>query len=275
LTSGRSWDNLSAAMGPLNDLRQLARTHLPARIQHALKKLYYPRVLRRFTEDRWPYGSAVRRILRPGDRAVDVGANIGYVTMLLSEWVGPQGRVYSFEPVPDTFDLLRHNVRALDLRNVELSNCGLSSSEREAWMRIPNYSNGGENLYEARIEEGAPGGAEGRVVNVRLRRLDDILPADEPVRFVKIDAEGHEREVLHGAERLVSRCKPVLLIEVAGNPDQADTPAASVFELLCSCGYRPMVLEGDKLTERRAGMMHSDYLFVQHVDYEDIEDRKK
>lgn len=201
-------------------LKTLVRRCLPRPLRRLAKKLYYPGVLARFREDQWPPASAVRRLVKPGDVVVDAGANIGYVTCLLSRWVGPDGRVVSIEPVPETFGILSSNIRKLGLRNVELHNCALSAEDGEGRMQVPSYDSGGENFYEARVVGGegpAPGSLE-----VRLRRLDDIVAGvEKPVAFVKMDVEGHEWSAIRGCAWLIRRWRPAFLIELSEGPDRA------------------------------------------------------
>ena len=146
-------------------IKTIAKRILPRSLQHQLKKLYYPGRLRRFSDDEWPVLAVVRTLVREGDWVVDAGANIGYVSMLLSRLVGPKGRVFSFEPVAETFDLLRHNVDQLSLQNVELFEYGLSAAEGESVMEVPQDAAGDDNLYESRVL------GSGEAVKILLHRL--------------------------------------------------------------------------------------------------------
>ncbi|MGH7931031.1 MAG: FkbM family methyltransferase, partial [Candidatus Binatia bacterium] len=83
---------------------------LPRSVQQFLKRIYYPYVIRAVTERDWPYALVARQLVKPGDCVVDAGANVGYTSALMARWVGGEGAVYSFEPVPETFELLRHNM---------------------------------------------------------------------------------------------------------------------------------------------------------------------
>lgn len=202
--------------------------------------------------------------MNPGDCVVDAGANIGYVTLLLSRWVGEAGCVHSFEPVQETFEWLAESVRRLKLANVNLHNCGLSDSAHGATMGIPRYVSGGENLYESRIVEEGRGARFARTVNVSLNTLDALLAgSSQRLSFIKIDVEGHELLAVKGALRVISRDKPALLIEVTGDPDRPDLPAGELFALLAGLDYSPFVWDCGKLRERRFGEQQGDYFFLQ------------
>ena len=248
-------------------LRAAGRRVLPRWVLRGLKKLYYPRMLKRFDESRWPLAVVAKQLIRPGDVVVDAGANIGYVTMLLSRWVGPSGRVFSFEPVPDTAELLCHNVRALALSNVVVHACGLSDREGDAVMEIPVYEGGGgENLYESRIVTPGERHAQFRAVSVRTKTLDSIFAADAASMpsFVKMDVEGHEAQVLEGMTAIFREAKPALLVELSG-PSAA---RARVFKHLGDLGYTAYAWTGAALQPRPepAGDVDCFFLQVRHLD---------
>lgn len=246
-------------------IRSWLRRILPAPVGHRLRKLYYPFVLRRFPEAKWPPASAVRALLKPGDEVVDAGANIGYVTRLLSEWVGPGGRIFSFEPVPETFDLLAHNVKALGLSNVRLYPFALAAADGHVEMEIPDYADGGENRYEARVIPAGQGG-RGRCVTVETRRLDSVLAGEaQRVRLVKVDVEGFELEVVLGASALIAASHPALIVEVSGDPAETGTKPARLFGVLKDHGYKPFLLEDGRLVPHHGGGRSNDVFFLTPV----------
>ncbi len=246
----------------------MALTHrlirlLPAGFRQQLRRWYHPRVVARFTADRWPPADAVRRLVKPGAVVVDAGANVGYVTALLASWVGPAGRVHSFEPVPQTADLLDRAVRRLGLAQVILHRCGVSDRNGGARMAIPNYRDGGENLYESRVLDAGESAAGAVPVAIPLRRMDDELADDAGrVAFMKIDVEGHEEQALHGAPEILERSRPALLIEIMGDLDDPGASAGRVAAFLAAAGYRPFFWENG-WRPRRTGEAAVDYFFLR------------
>lgn len=236
---------------------------LPSPFKQRIRKAYYPRLLRRFSEEQWDCAEAARCFIGEGDTVVDAGANVGYVTMLFSKWVGPSGRVVSFEPVPETFDLLQTNLRKLGLSNVTADPCGVSSQDGTATFAIPKYPWGGENLYESRVVGGEEPVGPVREVEVQLRQLDTVL-ADrlDSVAFVKLDVEGHELEAVRGGSRLIAATHPPLLIEVSGDPDDSTSRAARLFLFLKEAGYDAYVYEEGQWRQRVAGDRCVDYFFL-------------
>ncbi|HRZ11464.1 MAG TPA: FkbM family methyltransferase [Kiritimatiellia bacterium] len=246
----------------LSFLKQLVRRYAPAGLKHRLRKWNSWRLVRHFDEGRWPPAAMARRLVRPGDRVVDAGANIGYVTALFSKWVGPAGRVCSFEPEPGTFDVLASNVRRLNLANVSLFPCAVSSREGEGVLAIPEYAAGGENLYEARVVD-APARARGiRTVAIRLGALDKLLEGLDSLALIKLDVEGYELEAVRGGAGLIGRFHPALLIEVSGDPWTPGTKAAALFELLKGWGYSPYRSEAGVWRKLQAGDAVLDVVFL-------------
>jgi FkbM family methyltransferase len=189
---------------------------LPNRVQVALKKAHYGRQIRRGTfETPEPEFQALEKYVRPGDWVIDIGANIGHYTLRMSRLVGPAGRVLAFEPMLQTFELLSSNVFAGRLHNVTLFNIALSSSAALGSMQVPKFDESGlDNLYQARLVQGG----EFSVLCLPL----DALPLPARIRLVKIDAEGHDLEVLKGMRAMLVRDWPVLIVEAAANgPVQA------------------------------------------------------
>ncbi len=182
---------------------------LPQRIQFELKRAHFLREIRRGTfVPEEPEMAEIRKIVRSGDWVIDVGANVGYYTCQLARSVGPAGRVLAFEPMPGTFELLAANVRAMDTRNITLFNVAASSSVCVAGMNVPTFAETGlDNFYQAHLAEHG----EHPVLCLPL----DIIPIPRPVRLVKIDAEGHDLQVLKGMESLIRKDRPVLIVEAA------------------------------------------------------------
>jgi FkbM family methyltransferase len=206
----------------IESLKHLAY-RLPVRYQQDLKRLWFGNKLRRRTlvTDE-PEFARLPEWLGEGDWALDVGANIGHYTVRMSELVGRGGRVLAFEPVPRTFELLAANVALLPLTNVSLFNVAASDGCRDVGMRIPHFDGGPLNYYEAKI---TTEDAHLRVLSVRL----DSLGLREPIKLVKIDAEGHELSVLQGMTSIIERDRPRIIAEGAHEGVEA---------LLREFGYR-------------------------------------
>jgi FkbM family methyltransferase len=200
-------------------LMQSALARLPDGAQFALRRVNYARQIRRKAFIRRdPEITEITRHLREGDWVVDVGANIGRYTAHMGACVGRSGRVLAFEPVAVSFALLAANVRATGLRNVSLFNIALSCAAGVYSMTVPAYEDSAlDNYYRAHISDEG----EHSVLCLPL----DAIPIPKPVRLVKIDAEGHDLQVLRGMEALLQKDRPILIVE-----GWLDGPAATYLQ---------------------------------------------
>jgi len=167
----------------------------------------------------WVYGeyepdtqAIIRRYLRPGDVAIDAGANIGIHTMPMSEAVGPQGVVLAVEPLPAVRDRLERNLALNRATNVRVIAQAASDREGSAQLYPPraDAANWGQASLTrlSHLDPGAP-------IEVPLITLDALVRAQglDRLRLIKIDVEGHDREVMAGAIALIDRYHPVLIFE--------------------------------------------------------------
>ena len=166
----------------------------------------------------------VSSMVKPGDLCFDVGANLGWYTTLLSRLVGRGGSVHAFEPVPPTFAELRTNTSRLDdPSNVRLNM--LAVGDRSGRVTIGFDEAGSTGIASIATTGGDVTSFECEMVSVS-EYISKHLGAQE-VTFVKVDIEGSEMMMFHGAERLFQQERmPILLVEMA-----ADWGAL--------CGYAP------------------------------------
>jgi FkbM family methyltransferase len=149
-------------------------------------------------------------VLRPGDLAVDAGANHGLHSYPMAAKVGPTGRLLAIEPIPVLADALRAGAAERGLPQLELHQVALSDREGQAefhWIRNADGYSG----LQARDYPFQPD--EEKLV-VRTVRLDGLLEgAEQPWRFIKLDLEGGEFRALQGAEQALTRSHPVIVFE--------------------------------------------------------------
>jgi FkbM family methyltransferase len=151
----------------------------------------------------------LNKILKQGMTFVDVGTHVGQYTLVASDIVGPTGTVHSFEPQPDTFELLRHNVETNGLANVQLNRCALSETCVDTELYLASPDNVGQSSFRR------PHNYSGNAITVQCRTLDDYVEEHGiAINVIKIDVEGAELSVLRGATKLLSgSAKPCLIIE--------------------------------------------------------------
>lgn len=140
----------------------------------------------------------LEQTVRPGMHVLDIGANIGLYTLLLSRLVGPAGTVIAFEPDPQLFEALTENCRKNSVTNVHLCNLAVGAHSGTKIL-FRSLLNAGDN----RLAEVDPSDLR-RAVEVRVATVDEIV-GDRPVDFIKIDTQGWEGEVLAGMQRVLAR----------------------------------------------------------------------
>lgn len=189
-----------------------------------------------------------------GRAAVDVGGNYGAYAARLAE-LAP--RVHCLEAFPPLAERLRQRLPP----NVVVHACAASDREGVAEFAVPLRADGSPSAANASLEADNPllANVQTRRLKVQTRRLDDLL-ADESVGFIKVDVEGHEAAVLRGAERLVERCRPTLLVETS----VANSTAApfEVFELMRRWEYTGFFLDHGALRD----LSHFDFSLHQQLD---------
>jgi FkbM family methyltransferase len=180
----------------------------------------------------------IGRILRPGDVCIDVGANIGYDTLLASSVVGTAGKVVSIEAAPRIFSLLEHNVRVNRATNVRLVNAAVSDRRQTLTL----YSGGVRNLGATTTlaSRGFP-----IETTVEAWPLVQLLSPQEiaSAKLIKIDIEGGELPVLKGLLAEASRFprEIVVIVEASWQDNPADWE--SVFAQFVAAGFTAYEIE--------------------------------
>ena len=169
-----------------------------------------------------------------GHAVLDVGASIGYHSILCAKLVGPTGRVFAVEPMPRILDLLRENIQLNNLRNVVIiDRCVTTTPGPCAMYYGPDYNLGKSSLLRAR--------AGNEKVTVEGVSFPDLLTPDQfkQIRLVKIDVEGGEIPILEMIIKNYAGFDPEVsfLVELsAPEPEQADT-LQQIFQSFLALGY--------------------------------------
>ena len=178
--------------------------------------------------------SFIQRTLGPNDVFVDIGAHVGYFTLLAARRVGAGGSVLSIEPNPFALDQLRGNVERNDLHNVlvEQTACGESRDVVKLYLHTES------NSSMASLYSGST--AAGTAVEVPCTTVDDLCRERGigRVRLVKIDVEGAEMFVLRGMKRIMREMRPLIVLELHPHLlEEVGTPFEAVVGLLEAFDY--------------------------------------
>jgi len=159
--------------------------------------------------DRYEVGTTrlLERAIKPGMVVVDVGAHVGYFSLLAARQVGPQGKVYSFEPDPINYRLLQQNINANGYQNITATQKAVSKALGTAQLILSSRDNGTHSLY------GQDGGDAG-TATVCLVSLDEFLAEENwpKIDLIKMDVEGAEMDALEGMRRLLRESSGLQLV---------------------------------------------------------------
>jgi FkbM family methyltransferase len=178
----------------------------------------------------------LRTVLNANSNCVDVGAHHGVFLKRFLE-LSPAGRHFAFEPLPDLAAALKRDFPKADLFSCALGNRSGRVRFCHA-LELPGWSGFRRQPYPVKTDV--------KEIEVELRRLDDALPDDVPIHFIKIDVEGAELEVLEGAVNTIQRYKPCILFEHAKihNLEYRTTPKKIYSYLTSKCGLGIYSLNG-------------------------------
>jgi FkbM family methyltransferase len=173
--------------------------------------------------------------VRPGNIVFDIGAHVGFYTVLASVLTGPTGKVYAFEPLPRNLEYLREHLRLNHIVNVEVIDAAVSDSCDTASFKEGSYPSTGH------VDE------EGELL-VKTVSLDWLIEKGEisiPDQ-IKIDVEGGELAVLRGGKLLLEHSHPIVFLATHGQVIHQ-----RCCELLSSLGYRFQAIDGRILEQSR------------------------
>ena len=160
------------------------------------------------------------RVIKTGMTVLDVGANVGYHTLLASRLVGKNGHVLSFEPDPSNLALLEKNIQANRCANVQVFPFAVGAAERTVELNLCSSTAGAHST--AYVPEGGHD-----KITVRMVRLDDFLNPELQPNVVKMDIEGGEAQALEGMARILAdsrlttvfiECSPPILAKLGSSP---------------------------------------------------------
>ena len=170
----------------------------------------------------------ILRQTKIGDTVVDVGANIGYYTVLLADKVGKNGKVYAFEPDKTNFEILKKNIKANNLKNVVAVDAAVGNKNETKTLYKSNENLGDHKLFNdqflisnveiiqnplvGKTTSSLKKGGSLKTETVKIIKLDDYL-ANTKVDLIKIDTQGWETEVIDGAKELIKKNNPVMFLE--------------------------------------------------------------
>lgn len=195
---------------------------------------------------------ALKILCKHGHVVLDIGANVGSHALPMASYVGDEGKVYAFEPVPWAMKRMKRNLELNNFRNMVLEPIALSDTNEEVEMKFRASFKLGSN-------SGVGGGGkiddswwnECEQVKVRMETLDSYVSKHNITRIdlIKLDVDGFEGKVIRGALRTFRHLKPIIIMEVA--------PAWTE-------------MRGDNMKDVLQDIAQLGYKFYQEINFEPI-----
>lgn len=195
----------------------------------------------------------IKKILKPGDIVVDIGANRGYYALMESRLVGKNGKVYAIEPVQDNINALKKNIELNNYPNIKVFQVAIGDKNTTTKMYISSFSNWHSFInHKQKITS---------TIDIKVISLDNFLKDKEYPYFIRMDVEGYEYQILKGMKNVLERRKPLkLFIELHPHLMQKDK-TIFILKTLMKYGFEPtMVIRCLTATEMKV-KKRSDYDF--------------
>lgn len=193
----------------------------------------------------------LKKILKKDDYFIDIGANIGLFSINASRIIGENGKIISFEPSPVTFSRLKENIDLNNFKNVDIRNIGISDKKGELTLNISETGHDAWDTFATNIDKKM----FNKCTTVPVHTLDEELKEfdKEKIALVKIDVEGWEKFVLHGAKDFLTKYEPVLMVEFTeNNTEAAGYNVLEIYDIMNTFGYQwYKYINGNLVPEKR------------------------
>lgn len=193
------------------------------------------------TKREYAYHYYLKNIIHAGDTVIDIGANLGYYSVLFAQWTGVAGRVYCVEPVPQIAKVLVRNTARYP--NVKIYFCALGEENKNITMinnsleKFGYITSGRNSVYTS----GSDAGDKAMTFKATMKRGSELFGKLEKIDFIKCDVEGYELFILEDMKELIRKHKPAILLETDG------ANRAKAIRLLESLNYQGWILINNQL----------------------------
>ena len=242
-------------LAPKSEKREIVRAYHNLKMEVDSRE-YIQAMIYLFGNFEPPTIKFLEKYIKKGDLIFDIGANVGYHTLIFSELTGENGSVFAFEPEPDNYKTLKKNVDLNSLKNVICINKALSDREETLNFYVSKSFNKGTHFL-----------VYNPIQHLKDPIKIDVIPLSNFIKennikcidFIKIDVEGAEFEVIKGMEKSLIHFKPTLLVEINNEAQETHGKTSkSLKEYICGLGYDPYdILEDGNITESPVERIHN------------------
>jgi len=208
----------------------------------------------------YDYPYFLKKIVKQGDVCIDIGANLGYLTVLFSRLVGSKGKVHAVEPVIPVRSVLTKNTRHLE--NVRIYPYALGQENKS--IKLGNDSIQEKGYLASGSHFVLPESSHAKVeFEAEMRKGSEVFADLERLDFIKCDIEGYEAIVLRELEPIITKFQPTILVESRG-PNRQE-----LREYFRSLQYNSYILESEKLISAEQDD-YWDILLVHHSKMDSV-----
>lgn len=175
----------------------------------------------------------IKREIKKGDVVFDIGANIGYYTLIFAKLVGENGKVFAFEPDPTNFSLLKKNVEINGYKNIILIQKAVSDKSRKLRLYLCEDNKGDHRIYDS--------GDGRKSVEIESIKLDEYFKdSKQKINFIKMDIQGAEWRAVSGMTNLLQQNKSLKIISEfwPGGLKRSGVAPIKYLELLNKHGFK-------------------------------------
>jgi FkbM family methyltransferase len=167
----------------------------------------------------------MHQFIKPNSNCIDIGCHKGEILNTILQ-LAPNGKHFGFEPIPYLFKALVSKYK----NQATILPFALANETGETTFNLVKNDPAYSGLQKRRYDFKNP---DIEIIKVELQKLDNVIPKELPIDFIKIDVEGGEFGVLQGAKETIKRCKPLIIFESGtGASDYYNTNAADIFSLI-------------------------------------------
>jgi FkbM family methyltransferase len=206
----------------------------------------------------------LKSLLKEGDAFIDCGAHVGYFTILASELVGETGKVFAFEAEKENYNDLIANIKLNELKNIHPFHKAVGDKNIKAEIIYNRDNDGGHSLWNPSKHELNNLTRANELIKepVKMVTIDSLI--DEPVKLIKMDIEGCEFQALKGAEKLLKKHQPLVIIEVNDFAlQEMGTSKEEIFSFMDGLKYNVFDLETGEYPKREGRYVYN-VIFVRN-----------
>ena len=198
--------------------------------------------------------------VKKGHVVLELGANLGSETLIVSRLVGSEGHVYGFEPNPYTFKRLQRNIEINGISNVDIYELAIGENNTEIYFNIYPENSSNPGMSSKYVENPCT-----KKINVKQVTIDSFMQQHNITKldFLKLDIQGAEIDALNGARNTIAKYRPIIFAEAYSEEQVAHNHTQQMYDMLMAYGYKIFLIEDNNLISLASGPVDGNWLAKQ------------